>query len=259
MLDVKENDIQAKLSQYEAGLFYADSTKKLYRNIARRLLDNPKSVIDNLKSKSRWLQVRTVVNRLNELGLTNINLPPWQKREPARAEHIRKRIVDEKLFEVILDEIPESTNGEQLRLAALLSYSAGLKLEEVLNLRSKDVKIGKRIEIAVVGGRTESRTAIVAPKEAEMKQEIQNRLNKFVSFTITADYIRITLNRIARNLEISFSFQDFRHAFAIRLHEEGVPIMGIKNLLGHKDRKTTMVYLDISPQETFEILEKLGY
>jgi integrase len=259
MLEVKQDQINSKLAQYEAGLFYADSTITLYRAIAKNLLESPQEVIKGIKSKSRWLQVKTVANRLNKLGLANIQIPPWKKRTTTRADHIKKRTIDDRLFEMIYDDLPSSEKGNQLRLAILLAYTAGLKVDEVLNLKSSDMKVNKRIEIAVTGKDTSARIAIVAAKEQELRNELLNRIHSFKSFSITSGYIKNALHRVSNRLGIQFSFQDFRHAYALRLYDEGLSLLDIKDLLGLKDPKTTMVYLDINPKRTMEKLEKLGY
>ena len=85
-----DNEINAKLTLFRAGLYYADSTKELYTSIAKKLLINPIDVLSNINSKSKWRQVKVVVNRLNELGLADIDLPIWQKKDNSRAEYIKK-------------------------------------------------------------------------------------------------------------------------------------------------------------------------
>lgn len=49
----------------------------------------------------------------------------------------------------------------------------------------------------------------------------------------------------------------FRHTFASMLAMEGVPILVIKELLGHKDIKTTQVYSHLLPEHLRNSVEKL--
>ena len=99
----------------------------------------------------------------------------------------------------------------------------------------------------------------VLTKNKKIKMRVETNLKSFDKFNISANYVKTTLNRIRKRIGSNFSFHDFRHAFAIRLNNEGIPIMGIKNLLGLKDRKTTLVYLDMSVDETNALIDKLKY
>lgn len=48
-----------------------------------------------------------------------------------------------------------------------------------------------------------------------------------------------------------------RHTFATHLLEDGLDILSIKNLLGHEDIETTMIYLQIAQIETHKIFSPL--
>ena len=47
------------------------------------------------------------------------------------------------------------------------------------------------------------------------------------------------------NIE-NFRWHDMRHDFASQLAMRGVPLFTIKELMGHKDIKTTLVYADLA-------------
>jgi len=49
----------------------------------------------------------------------------------------------------------------------------------------------------------------------------------------------------------------FRHTFAVRAAKAGVPIPELKNWLGHKDIKTTMIYAQYSPDQYSEYIERV--
>ena len=48
------------------------------------------------------------------------------------------------------------------------------------------------------------------------------------------------------NISQSVSPQTLRHCFATHLHDGGISIKLIQELLGHKDVKTTMIYTHVS-------------
>ena len=54
-----------------------------------------------------------------------------------------------------------------------------------------------------------------------------------------------------------FTFHDLRHTFASHLVMNGVDLMTIKELLGHKDIKMTMRYAHLSPDHKRLAVQKL--
>jgi integrase len=54
-----------------------------------------------------------------------------------------------------------------------------------------------------------------------------------------------------------FRFHDLRHTFASRLAMEGVDLMTIRELMGHKSRAMTLRYAHLSPGHRRTAIERL--
>jgi integrase len=68
--------------------------------------------------------------------------------------------------------------------------------------------------------------------------------------------------KLLREAQIEkFRWHDMRHDFASQLAMKGVPLMTIKELMGHADIKTTLVYAHLSPnvkQDAVELLDEVA-
>ena len=52
---------------------------------------------------------------------------------------------------------------------------------------------------------------------------------------------------------------DFRHTFGATLAQAGVSLGTIKELMGHADTKTTMIYVHFAPKHLREAVSKLAF
>lgn len=55
------------------------------------------------------------------------------------------------------------------------------------------------------------------------------------------------------NITKSVNLHSLRHSYATHLLEDGVDIVSVKNLLGHADITTTMIYLHVAQFEKAKV------
>jgi len=59
-------------------------------------------------------------------------------------------------------------------------------------------------------------------------------------------------------LEMDLRIHDLRHIGASRMYEQGVPIWIIQQILGHKDEKTTRIYLNLQNEFSPSVVDTIG-
>ncbi len=64
---------------------------------------------------------------------------------------------------------------------------------------------------------------------------------------------------LLKQLGMQGTLHDLRHTFASHLAMQGVPIPVIKELLGHSDISTTMIYAHLSPEIHKKAVDKLPF
>jgi site-specific recombinase XerD len=146
--------------------------------------------------------------------------------------------------------------GLRNSILIVLLYESGLRVQEALDLRPKDLM---KDSVRVNHGKgDEARTArlpeSLLPKiELWLNRRYQERgitRKTCVFCTLMGNplnqvYVREALHRLASKagLEKRVHPHGLRRSFASRLLREGTPIGHIQDLLGHRHLQTTMIYL----------------
>lgn len=142
------------------------------------------------------------------------------------------------------------------RTAMEISYAAGLRLGEVLNLKLTDIDSGLMILRVDQGKGKKDRNVMLSPALLETLRSYwraskprewlfpsptgKGRLNE------TVIQRAFTLARTQARIGKPVSFHSLRHSFATHLLESGVNVRTIQALLGHRSLGTTQRYTHVA-------------
>lgn len=140
----------------------------------------------------------------------------------------------------------------------MMIYGSGLRISEATNIRVEDID-SKNMRIFVRNGKGERERYTVLPKASlEMLRECYRRykpnhpegymfLNRKGN-PLKVERLRVFFRRYRRKAGISEDFivHSLRHSFATRLVEGGVPLVQVKELLGHSCIRSTMTYVHVA-------------
>lgn len=141
----------------------------------------------------------------------------------------------------------------------LLMLKAGLRIEEVSSLKSKDLKIDTE-EIIVRFGKGHKMR--IVPMHADIKIAL---INYFESFTIDSELVFNITDRAIRNVvyrygsaaSVEATPHILRHTFCKRLAETGASIEMIAQLAGHESIDTTRIYINPSARDLKKCVDKI--
>lgn len=142
------------------------------------------------------------------------------------------------------------------RIVLTLIYSAGLRGQEVINLKISDVDFERKtIHIR----QSKYKKDRIVPLSNYMAQGLKKYLSAenphkwlFNGKEPDGRYSMSGLSWVMRenlkktSIKKEVNLHSLRHTYATHLLEEGVDIVTLKNLLGHAEITTTMVYLHIA-------------
>lgn len=144
------------------------------------------------------------------------------------------------------------------RTMVTLMYSSGLRIGEVCSLRYEDVDRHKlRIHIRHSKNR-QDRYAILSQAALNLLTQYwfecgrpmgylfpkQRGLDKPIDTFFLSRHIHAHEDRLGWPHRITC--HSFRHAFGTHLYEDGVDLLTIKSLLGHKSLHSTMIYVHLA-------------
>ena len=151
-----------------------------------------------------------------------------------------------------IEKMISATKNINHRLIIQAGYSAGLRISEIINLKWQDIDFdrniihvkrakGKKDRIVMLSKRLkEGLTNLTKDKEGFVF--MTNRNCKYTARTIQK-IIENTANKAKINKNITP--HSLRHSFATHLLENGTDIRYIRDLLGHSDISTTMIYTKV--------------
>lgn len=142
------------------------------------------------------------------------------------------------------------------RIVLTLIYSAGLRGQEVINLKISDIDFERR---TIHIHQSKYKKDRIVPLSGYMARG----LKKYISVEHPHVYLfngkepdgRYSIRGLSwvmrqalknTNISKSVNLHSLRHSYATHLLEEGVNIVTVKELLGHADVTTTMIYLHVA-------------
>lgn len=163
-----------------------------------------------------------------------------------------------------INKMIHSTNNLNHRLIIQVGYAAGLRCSEIINLQWQDIDFDRNIIHIKNAKGKKDRVVMLSNKVKETLQMLSsekqgyvfktNRGGKYTPRTIQK-IIEIAVQKAQINKGVTP--HSLRHAFATHLLENGTDIRYIKELLGHANISTTLIYTKVSNKNIMKIQSPL--
>lgn len=169
--------------------------------------------------------------------------------------------IDHKLPTILsrqdIDELLDSTDDLKYKAMFATMYSSGLRVSEVIHLHYEDIsRTNMQIHVRESKSRMD-RYTILSRRNLDILTEYWFQCgrprdilfpNKFTGGYLTVSTLEQVMRRSVRSAELPAGAtpHSLRHSFATHLMEAGVDSRTIQTLLGHRDPKSTEIYLHVS-------------
>lgn len=184
-----------------------------------------------------------------------LDKPINQKQIPM---YKKKRRLPKILSDKELDVFFNACDNYMYKTIFMLIYGSGLRISEATSIRIEDID-SKNMRLFVRNGKGEKERYTVLPKTSlEMlrrcyKMYQPNHPEGYMFLNreenpLKVERLRVFFRRYRRKAGISENFivHSLRHSFATKLVEEGIPLVQVKELLGHSCIRSTMTYVHVA-------------
>lgn len=154
-----------------------------------------------------------------------------------------------------IEKIIDSIRNEKHRLLIALSYGAGLRVSEAVNLRVRDINFDDlSIHLKNAKGSKDRITVFPEKLKADLHELVAlQHGNEFVFESERGGKLtERTAQKIFENaleksgIKKNATFHSLRHSFATHLLENGVDVRYVQELLGHQNIRTTQLYTKVT-------------
>ncbi|MCX6175368.1 MAG: tyrosine-type recombinase/integrase [Ignavibacteriales bacterium] len=226
-----------------------------------------------------YRNLKAAFNKAREWGYVSENF--FIKVKLPKRQKIAPVFINSDQLSVISDQI----KSETVKDFVMIAFYTGMRLDEIVNLRWKNVDLQNRvITVGDENFTTKGRTQRFIPMSEEAFEILVRREKSKVKETpscilplikgeklfdyvfcksdgekFTGDYFSRRFKKACRNagIEKSIHFHSLRHSFASSLVQKGVPLYTIKELLGHASISTTEIYSHLNMDSLREAIGKL--
>jgi len=204
--------------------------------------------------------------------------PAKPLRSPKRARKLPRFLTAAEIASLLAAPQPEASGGLRDQAILELMYSAGIRVQELVNLNDQDLDLvggtirvrgkGRRERLGVVGSYAQAavrawlairpisaRQAGLSAKPGTNPQPVFT--NRFGNRLSVRGVARLLEKHLATaGLSRRASPHTLRHSFATHLLDAGADIRSVQELLGHKSLVTTQIYTHVTTTRLLDAFRK---
>lgn len=253
----------------------AESTIKNYTSYLNQYLDFIESSLGGkLPEDVSWEEIRSYIRSLKDVRkLNNRSINPHIAQLIFFFKYILHRDWDRYQvpflrYEEYLPSVPTKAEMEKIiysmpsgkyQFILVLMYSAGLRVNEVLNLRYEDM-IFSRMQIHISKTKNRSARMSILAKKAKnytywfWKRSGEPDLKEYIfpgqkpGSHLSSESVRRVMKAHLESIGMGdrgFTPHSCRHCFGLTLYERGADLLAIRDAMGHKSINSTTVYASL--------------
>lgn len=163
-------------------------------------------------------------------------------------------LTEEEIKTILSKPDTSSRNGLKELLVFTLLYDAALRISELINLKITDINLGESNTIII--RETKCNKSRIIPISNSTSDLIKKYINNFnENFYLlesnqkkkyTPNGIRKIIFKYTSNVRFKVNSHTFRHSKASHMLESGIPLIYIRDFLGHSSVITTEMYAKVN-------------
>ena len=246
---------------------YSENTRRLYKSMMNSYLEyyrdkDPKGITEEeIREYLLYLiEKRKVSNSYQNQAINAIKFY-YEKvlGRPVRTYYVERPKREKRLPEVLSEEevrkLLNSVDNLKHKCILSITYSAGLRISEVLKLKAGDIDSKRNYVIIRQGKGKKDRYSLLSAKVLELLRQyyIEYQPKEWLfegqfggQYGVTSIHNILKAAVKKAGIKKRVTMHTLRHSFATHLLERGTDIRYIQTLLGHESSRTTEIYTHIT-------------
>ncbi len=258
---------------------YSESTLRAYRSefIIFQKIASSRIEIDSLTSEQLSAYLLYLIQKRN-YGESQLNMAVsvlkfyYEKvSKKPRLNFVmprprKKRVLPKVIAKETVVKLLNAPDNKKHKTMLMCAYAAGLRVSEVAALKLTHID-SKRMTIRIEQSKGKKDRYVMLSEKLLIQLRSYFKEYKPKEYLFEGQYggaiTTRTIQKVFTNAKLKAGIKQevgihsLRHSFATHLHESGIDIKYIGDLLGHKDIKTTNIYTHVSKREIGKIRSPL--
>lgn len=233
---------------------------KITRPMVNKMMDILKQERKNSNAviNQKMGYLRVVLQEMEEDGFIEMIKMP----KPRPTKNSKVHYLTEDMEEELLNYL-ETNSHYQAKYIITCLIDLGCRVNELLNLEKRFVDYDNN---QINFNDRKNDQAVAVPMTNRVRETMQSYYNHSKDFDTIFSYDYSELNAIWQKARKDLGYADkkfytihlCRHTCASRLVQRGVPILLVKDWLGHEDIENTMIYAHLQPKALHSYVEVLN-
>jgi tyrosine recombinase xerC len=191
-------------------------------------------------------------------------------KNPKKDKSLPKYVKDNDIDKMFLVPDTNKVYGQRNLVIIRLLYATGVRVDELVNIRLKDIDVSDRT-IRILGKGSKERVVVFGVNtQSDLKKYLSDgrrqldiKGNDYLFLNkdgnrLSSRYVRKIIDDIVvkASIKMHISPHMLRHTFATEMLNNGADLVSVKDLLGHESLNTTSIYTHLSDDKIREIYDK---
>ena len=177
-------------------------------------------------------------------------------KNPKKDKSLPKYVKDNDIDKMFLVPDTNKVYGQRNLVIIRLLYATGVRVDELVNIRLKDIDVSDRT-IRILGKGSKERVVVFGVNtQSDLKKYLSDgrrqldiKGNDYLFLNkdgnrLSSRYVRKIIDDIVvkASIKMHISPHMLRHTFATEMLNNGADLVSVKDLLGHESLNTTSIY-----------------
>ena len=236
---------------------------KITRPLVNKMMDYHKKKLKNSNAviNQKMGYLRVVLSEMEEDGFIEMIKMP----KPRPTKNSKVHYLTEDMEKELLDYLYSKQNPNTYMAAEIIKclIDLGCRVNELMNLENRFIDFENN-QINFIDRKNDQAVAVPMTNRVQAKIERYYKQTKDFDKLFSLNYSELNAIWQRARKDLGYAHKKFytihlcRHTCASKLVQKGVPILLVKDWLGHEDIENTMIYAHLAPKALHSVVNVLN-